>query len=476
MLDATAQAYEKKVVAVFSGDFVNFSLLMGEDERDTFITLVKYRRIIAGEIERVGGRVVNMPGDSVLAEPPTATDAVKCALEIQLELARQNATRSLHRRLELRIGIEMADVLVSSGSIYGNGVNVAARLQSKANPGGIWVSDSVFDQSKTQLDISFGYIGRLWLKNIIGPVVAYRVEVGDGWQPAWRSDLQELSDLPFRGPSVAILNFRLLGGGSRTKFFAEMLSEDIVSTAASFRELVIVSNQSLQRLEDDNRLLVQKARELGIRYFLTGTVRQYARTVRVVIQLADAESARVLWAKHFDCHASDINLPQDVLPQKIVRAALYQLDRLEEQKALRSATRTGEAYTLLLRGQKLISQLTRGENRSARAILFEATRIDADYARAHVALSRSYTYDWSEDSDKSLSNGLKHAKMAVSLDELDARTHSELGFAHLWEKQHQLAIASYRKAVEINPYDMEIKVDLADALSYGGRPKSPLKS
>ncbi len=321
---------QRKLTAILCADVAGYSRLMGDDEEATIETLTAYRKVFTSEIKKHRGRVVDAKGDAILAEFASVVDAVNGAVEIQRKLAEQNAELPDERRMDFRIGINLGDVVVKDGVIYGDGVNIAARVEALAEPGGICISRPVFDQVESKLNLECEYLGEQKVKNIAKPVRAYKVnltqpERGEQVeQPEAVSTASLVPDgisleLPDK-PSIAVLAFENMSGDSEQEYFSDGIAEDIITDLSKLSELFVIARNASFSYKGKAVLPQQVGRELGVRYILEGSVRKAGNRVRINAQLIDASTEKHLWAERYDRELKDIFALQDELTEKIVRA------------------------------------------------------------------------------------------------------------------------------------------------------------
>src|SRR3989441_1650150 len=370
----------RKLAAILSADVKGYSRLMGEDEIATIRTLTAYRAVMATLIQRHRGRVVDSPGDNLLAEFASVLDAVQCAVEIQQELKVRNADLPAPRKMEFRIGINLGDVIVEGERIYGEGVNIAARLEGLAEAGGICISGTVYDQIENKLALGYKYLGKQVVKNIARPVQVYRVSMepraaplkaskeAEGQPPGiirlWprgrteplkasreaegqRQPLQKGMELPDK-PSIAVLPFINLSGDPEQEYFSDGMTEDLITDLSKLSGLFVIARHSVFTYKGKAVKVEQVGRELGVQYVLGGSVRKVDNRVRITAQLVDATTGYHLWAERYDRPLKDIFALQDETIQKIVAALAVKLTEEEQERVWRRYTDNMEAYDYLL--------------------------------------------------------------------------------------------------------------------------------
>jgi len=471
---------ERKLAAILSADVKGYSRLMGEDEVATIRTLTTYREVMSTLIRQYRGRVVDSPGDNLLAEFASVVDAVQCAVETQRELTARNADLPPERKMEFRIGINLGDVIVEGERIYGDGVNLAARLEGLAEAGGICISGIVYDQVETKLNslnLGYEYLGAQTVKNIAKPVPVYRVQMepGQSSSSASREKTPTLA-LPDK-PSIAVLPFANMSGDPEQEYFSDGITEDLITDLSKLSGLFVISRNSVFLYKGKAVKPEQVSRELGVRYLLEGSVRKAGSRVRITAQLIDATSGYHLWAERYDRELQDIFALQDEVTQKIVAALEVKLTEGEQGRLGRAPTDNLEAYDCFLRGLEYHAQRTQGANAQARQMFERAIALDPEFAAAYAFLGRTYLmemiYQWNQDpqtQEKIFALG----QQAVTLDDSQPAAHETLGLAYLGKKQHAQAIAEAEKAVALDPNYADAYVTLAEIFSFAGRPQEAI--
>ena len=468
--------YGRKLTAILSADLKGYSSLMGRDEEATHRATHACLELFAARIASYDGRVASLAGDGLLADFPSVVNALKCAVEVQREIEATAFDMAQGEKIEFRVGVNLGDVIAEEGNIFGDSVNVAARLQQIALPGGICISRAVYEQVKNKLAFGYEYLGDHQLKNIAEPVEIYRVHADPGvalMSPAVRKTTEPLA-LPAR-PSIAVLPFDDMSETPGQGYFCDGITEDIITSLSKFRELFVISRNSSFVFKGKSFTAQQAGRELGVRYLLEGSVRRSGSRVRITTQLIDAPADRHLWAERYDRELTDLFEVQDEVTRVIVAALAVQVEEAERSRVRRVETADLEAYGFLLRGQEHFFQYTREGNARAREMYEQAIARDPGYARAYAALSRTYNddwrYAWSESPEASLDKALDLAKKSVALDDSDASGHSELGIVYLYRKDLDRAIAEFERASTLNPNNADIMAELADAMAYNGQPE-----
>src|SRR5262245_4133828 len=486
----TSASIERRLAAILSADVKGYSRLMGADEVATIRTLTAYRTVMAALIQQYRGRVVDSPGDNLLAEFVSVVDAVQCAAEIQQELRTRNADLPPDRRMEFRIGINLGDVIVEGERIYGDGVNIAARLESLAEPSGICISGTVHDQVETKLALQYEYLGAQAVKNIAKPVPVYRIHlepqtaIGQGEAslplPARASEMSagyaKTITLPEQ-PSIVVLPFTNISSDPEQEYFSDGITEDLITDLSKLSGLFVIARNSAFLYKGKAVKPEQVSQELGVRYVLEGSVRKAGSRVRITAQLLDATTGYHLWADRYDRELQDIFAVQDEVTRQIVTALEVKLTVGEQGRLGRTPTHNLEAYDCYLRGLELYAHRTPEANAQARQMFERAAALDPGFAAAYAFLGRTYMmeiiYQWSQ-APQMLEKVFTLGQKAVALDESQPTAHETLALAYLGKKQHAQAMAEAQKAVALDPNYADAYVTLADILSFAGRPEEAI--
>src|SRR5262245_34953191 len=421
---------ERRLVAILAADVEGYSRLMGADEVATLQALTERRAILDGLISAHRGRIANTAGDSVLAEFVSAVDAVQCAVEAQAELAKANLGLPVERHVNIRIGIHVGDVMVKGGDLFGDGVNIAARLQTLATAGGTCISSAAHDQVRKILPFAFTDLGVQQVKNIEEPVRAFAVTAKstgaavypDGSLSA-PADNKPLA-LPDK-PSIAVLPFQNMSGDPKQEYFADGIVEDIITALSRFKALFVIARNSSFTYQGRAIDVRQVGRELGVRYVLEGSVRKAANRVRITGQLIDATTGVHLWADHFDGNLDDIFNLQDQVTASVVSAVAPNVEQAEIDRAKRKPTESLAAYDHYLRGIAGLGHRGTRESLSNALRSFQnAIALDADFASAYGMAALCYvprkTQAWMDDQAKETAEAARLAQRAVDLSGEDA--------------------------------------------------------
>jgi class 3 adenylate cyclase/TolB-like protein/Tfp pilus assembly protein PilF len=512
---------ERRLAAILAADVAGYSRLTGIDEEGTHVRLKDHlRSLVDPKIAEHHGRVVKNTGDGLLAEFSSVVEAVRCALDVQRGMVERNADVPQEKRIEFRIGINVGDIIIDGGDIFGDGVNVAARLQSLAQPGGICVSGRVQEDARDKMDVAFEDAGEHRLKNIERPVHTFRVlltasnesslsrsfaslgrkpahalvlagvlallAIGGGaawwWhtarhgvveplQTAERSAPGKVRPLSAR-PTVAVLPFLTLSTEPADDYFGDGLTEDIISALGRFSDLAVLARNAVFPYKGRQLRSQELGRELGARYLVEGSVRRSSEHVRVSVQLADAASGALLWSGQYDSEPKGIFSIQDSITRQITGALAVKLTKQEQMRAVAKPPSNLEAYDLVLRGRALMARLTRTANVEARSLFQRAIAVDPRYAAAYVGLGYAYQTSfvrgWTDQPIETLKRVQNLATTAIGLDGSNPGAHVLLGVAVLQFRQYEQAINELKLALDLNPSDAETYGWLGHVLLFAG--------
>ncbi|OHV75588.1 adenylate cyclase [Ensifer sp. LCM 4579] len=461
---------ERRLTAILAADVVGYSRLMGTDEAGTLAALKRHRReFVEPKIEEHRGRIVKLTGDGILVEFSSVVNAVACAAEIQRGMLDRNRGLTKNRRIELRIGVHLGDVIVEDGDIFGDGVNVAARLEGLADPSGIAVSASVRDQIGSRLDLGFVDRGEFSLKNIASNVHVYTVVVGDG-VARQQSELEAPTVDRGYELSIAVLPFTNMSHDPEQEYFSDGITEDIITDLSKISQLHVVARNTVFTYKGKAVKIKQIAHELGVRYILEGSVRKAGERVRITGQLIDAHTGGHLWADRYDRDLTDIFAIQDEITHAIVNQLRIKL-LPEEKKAIESDPTTSvEAYTYYLRGRQFSHAWTRAYMLLARRMFLKAVELDPNYARAYAGIAdcECAIRDWHEK-DFPLESILDMSARALSLDPHLAEAHASRGMALHQDGQTEEAGRELRQALALEPSLYEANFHYGRYLFMQGR-------
>ena len=367
---------ERRLSAILAADIAGYSALMGADEARTVRDLKGHQAVVLPMIGEFAGRIIDTAGDGIMAEFPSVVNAVECAVAIQTTMAERNAAVDPARRMQFRVGINIGDVVYDEVRIYGDGINVAARLEGIAEAGGICISNKVFDEINGRLDLLCQDIGEQQLKNIARPVRAYRVRL-DGSAPA-AAPPPALPDKP----SIAVLPFANMSGDPEQEFFADGMTEDLITDLSKISGLFVIARNSSFSYKGRSVKVQEIGRDLGVRFVLEGSIRKAGNRVRITAQLIDAGNGGHLWAERFDRELTDIFATQDEVIEKIVGALAVTLTQGEEQRLRQRGTSNVEAYESWLRARELLGRGTRESVAQARVMYRRAIETRSEFLGA----------------------------------------------------------------------------------------------
>ena len=423
-----SEEIERRLVAILMADVAGYSRLIGIDDEGTLAQLnAHHAELIAPKIKEHRGRIVRTTGDGLLVLFVSAVDALRCAVEIQRAMALRNAQIPSDRRIDFRMGVNVGDI-VEGASIHGDGINVAARLEALAEPGGICVSSRVQEDaggSLGRLGVAFESIGQHQLKNIQHSVHIYRVQLD---QAATRA--RPSLPIPDK-PSIAVLPFQNMSGDPEQEYFADGMVEDIITGLSRFRSLFVIARNSSFTYKGRAVDVKQVGRELGVRYLLEGSVRKSANRIRIAGQLIDASSGTHLWADRFEGAIENVFELQDQVTASVVGAIAPRLEQAEIERARRKPTESLDAYDLLLRGLANVYKWTREGNEEALRLFYRAIELDPDFSAAYAAaadcFSRRRGFGWLIDREQEVAEARRLARRAVHLGKDDATVLCDAG-------------------------------------------------
>jgi TolB-like protein/class 3 adenylate cyclase/Flp pilus assembly protein TadD len=433
----TGERVERRLAAVLAADVAGYSRLMGSDEEGTLTRLKAIRKaLVDPTIASHRGRIVKTTGDGMLVEFASAVDAARCSVEVQHAIAEQNADVSQDVRIEFRIGIHVGDIIIDGNDIFGDGVNIAARLEGIAEPGGVCVSDDAQRQIRGKVDLAFEDMGLQTLKNIAEPLRAWRVQLGGQGaakaQPGSLGNQVPALPLPDK-PSIAVLPFQNMSGDPEQEYFADGMVEDIITALSRFKSLFVIARNSTFTFKGKAVDIKKVGRELGVRYVLEGSIRKAGGRVRLTGQLIDAASGAHLWADKFDGSLEDVFDLQDRITMSVVAAIAPKLDQAEIERSRRKPTEKLDAYDYYLRGLAVVEGATKEENEEALRLFYKAIEIDPDFGLAHALAARCFTLrkanGWMVDVAKESTETAKLARRAAELGRDDAAVLSRAGYA-----------------------------------------------
>jgi adenylate cyclase len=509
------EGFKRKLTAIFSADVEGYSRLMAEDEAATVRTIAAYRDVMAALIKQHGGRVVDSPGDNLLAEFPSVVDAVQCAVAVQKEIQTRNVELPENRRMQFRIGINLGDVIDEEDRIYGDGVNIAARLEAMADPGGICISKTAFDQIETKLPLGYEYLGEQSVKNIPRPVGAYRVlmqprvtvagEVEKGkpvpvrrmpiligavtlivlvfavgiWQFYMRRPSVEPASvkkmafpLPEK-PSIAVLPFNNLSGDPKQAYLVDGLTANIIGGLSKIPEMFVIASNSSFTYKGKSVKVQQVAEDLGVRYVLEGSVQRSGEQLRVTAQLIDALNGHHVWSEKYDRKMENFFTVQDEITLNIAVAMQVKLTQ-GEQARVRHTTDNLEAWSLAVKAHGLFETYARENIAKARELFKKAVELDPNYAYAWSYLGWTYWidgvyYSAYYDRKKSFESASEMAEKALNADDKSSDAHALLGAVNLSQQKYDEAVAAGEKTINLDPNSSENHAIVAITMQNVGK-------
>ncbi len=494
----------RKLAAILSADVVGYSRLMAANEAATVETLKAYRDIIARLVARRGGRVVNAPGDALLAEFPSAVEAVQAAIEIQQSVEGHNIELEADRRMQFRIGVNLGDVIEEAdGTIYGDGVNIAARMEALAEGGGVCISSNVYDAVEGKLALGFDFLGEHQVKNIAKPVRVYRVRAESkqapvrsrpkrriGWQivvpvvaaillllgaaGAWRWSSPQVSPLSEKA-SIAVLPFENIGGDTKWDRFADGITEDIITDLSQSKDLFVVARNSTEIYKGKPADIRNVGRDLGVHYVLEGSLRPIEDQIRVTAQLIDARTGGHVWSSRYDRPATDLFNVQSDVTEKIAatltgyEGAVAEAERLLVRRKLPSDL---TAYDTYLLGMEAKHKVTKEGLEEAEGLFRKAIELDPQLARAYVGLATVQFYlidlGLAPSVDEALSTMMDAGEKAVEIDPNDGTTHTALAMAYAYHGKPEQALAEYNRAEALAPSNADVLLIVAWSIAQFG--------
>jgi len=519
-----SHSIKRKLSAILSADVKEYSRLMSQDELGTIRTLTVYKAAMSTIIQQYKGRVVDSTGDNLLAEFISVVDAVNSAVEIQRELAERNTELPYGRRMEFRVGINLGDVVEEGDRIYGDGVNIAARMESLAEGGGICIAGTVYDQVKNKVGLEYEYLGEQSVKNISEPVRVYRVlsfpdaaahrvvKAKSTIEKKWRnvalaiaavliivagtaviwhlymrpplppekavSEMKLGIPLPAQ-PSIAVLPFVNMSDDPKQEYFSDGLTEDIITGLSKIPRLFVIARNSVFTFKGKPVKIRQVGRELGVQYVLEGSVRKAGNRVRITAQLVNAATGGHLWAESYDRDMKDIFALQDEITEMIMTSLEVKLTEGEQARIWRKGTANRKAYEMTLKALESYRLMSKDGNQRARQLYKEATALDPRYPVPIIGISYTHWTDvifgWSKSPSESIAQAVELAQNALALDESLADTHVLLGNIYLMKKQYAPAMEKLEKAVGLNPNGADVNALLGLMLRYLGRPEEAVE-
>jgi len=516
---------ERKLAAILAADLVGYSRLMGADELGTLRALKTLRRHhVDPTIAAYGGHIVKTTGDGLLVDFSSVVDAVACAVTIQRKMLEQNAAVPEDKRLVFRIGINIGDIIVDRKDIFGDGVNIAARLESICEPGGLCISEIARDQVRNKLPLTFTDLGEQQVKNIARPVRVFGLapqeiaEAGElsvgrakpvklgnrtalaavlaivlilagagAWwalhdvsPPASQTAAGPQSSSTDIRPTVAVLPLVSLAEGTKDDYFADGLTEDIISALGRFSEFTVRSHNAVFAYKGKNPRPEEVGRDLDVRYVVEGSIRRSPERIRISVRLTAAARNALLWSENYDVAPNEIFSVQDDITRRIAGTLASRLTNLELAKASTKPPSSMEAYDLVLRGRDLLGRVNRSANSQARALFDRAIELDAGYAPAYIGLGQvelnGVMQGWTADPEAALQRAEALGQKAIALDSTSAGAHALLGGTYIRYADYDRALDEMRRAVELNNSDPNAYTGLGTALLWSGDVEGSVKA
>jgi adenylate cyclase len=469
---------ERRLTAILAADVVGYSRLMGEDETGTLERLKSLRKeLVQPKITERKGRIVKLMGDGLLAEFPSVVEAVQCAVDIHKSMIGRETDLLGEQRIRLRIGVNLGDIIVEGSDIYGDGVNVAARLEGLADPGGICVSGTVFDHVRGKVGLDFGDLGEQQVKNIDQPVQVYRIALeseADASEAAGTSTAgAAVLELPDK-PSIAVLPFTNMSDDPEQEHFADGVSEDIITALSKIPKLFVVARNSTFTYKGRAVDVKQVGREQGVRYVLEGSVRRGGDRLRITAQLVDATTADHVWAQRYDRVVQDVFALQDEITREVTSALQVELTEGEQARLWASGTQNLEAWEIVIQIPALLYSHQRGNVLISRRLAEQALQLDKNYAAAWTMLGISHWEEafngWSEDPAASLDLALDAASRSRAIDDSNPDTFALLTWIHLSLRKYDQAFDLAQQAVVLGPNNSFVAGVASDVALFCNRP------
>lgn len=481
------KTYSRRLRGIVFADVVGYSRLMAVDEEGTS------RRIadLIAKCEKLGtlyhGKLAQTMGDGLYFLFDSVADAVSMALKIQEHTEKDNKSLPEEKQLKFRIGVHMGDVMHVDNQYVGESVNIASRLESQASPGSVFISAAVYEQVKHKLNVGYEYIGRVELKNIPDPIDIFKISTDTqialiSASPRTRDELFRLvpSEKPIgTKPTIAVLPFTNLNSDDRDDFFADGITEDLITNLSRFHGLAVISRSSTFVYKNRDVSLDQVGKELGVQYVVTGSIRKAHNRLRITVELSDCNASVPVWRERYNREVDDIFELQDEITDLLSAALAIKAQSAEQSHGRIQVPALIETYSLVLQGQQKIFQYSREQNIQARRMYQAALENESDYSRAIAALSRTHNlewrYSWTDKPEFALEKAHELAQESVLIDPGDARGYGELGFVNLYRKDHEASLSAFQTALSLNPNDSDIMANMGDALAHCGRSEEAIE-
>jgi len=514
------EGFKRKLAAILSADVEGYSRLMDDDEEATVRTITSYRNVITDLTQQFRGRVVDSPGDNILADFTSVVDAVNCAVEIQRDLAERNAELPDNRKMKFRIGVNLGDVIDDEGRIYGDGVNIAARVEALAEAGGICISGRAYDQVANKLGLEYENLGEHQVKNISVPIRVYRVlsypgaaahrviqakrAVSHKWRiiaivlstimilaiaamAIWKNYFHlppvervatedKVFNLP-EGPKVAVLPFDNLSGDPEQEYLSDGFTENIITGLSGLPKLFVIARHSSFSYKGKSVKVQQVAKELAIRYVIEGSVQKTENRLRITVQLIDAVTGHHMWAEKYDRDVRDIFEIQDEITMQVIRALAVELTEGDQFRTRLKRPGNIEAFIKALKALELFRQSNKEDNVRARQLIKESIQLDPQQPESYLIMALTYLEDiWfgAESPLLSFAQASTNLKKAMALDNENSDAYIVLSYLLIMKRDHEEAIAAAKKAIALNPSAADAYLGLGHALFFSGKPKEAL--
>ncbi len=464
---------DRKLIAILVGDVVGYSRLVGSNETKAIETLKACFQFVRECVSDHSGNIFNSAGDSILAEFSSVLKTVNCAIAIQEFFAEVNEGSAEEHAIQMRFGIHLGDVVVDAGDYLGDGVNIAARLEPLAEPGGICISDTVYQNVVGRIDAEFEDLGQFDLKNIERSVHIYRLPPPNDVPVPAVAAKRDPGILNADAPAIAVLPFDNMSSDPEDEHFVDGLTEDLITTLSAWRTFPVIARNSTFAYKGKSPDVRAVARDLNARYVLEGSVRKAGKRVRVNAQLIDAETGHHTWAEKFDRAVEDIFEVQDEITHYLAGIIAPVMAKAEQRRLKTKRTSSLQAWELVQRGVLFLDRWTENDNEEARKFFEQALALDPDYAQALTGLAYSHHRDlwfgFASDREHSISEQIRTAQQAIKIDLNDSMAHCMLGFGFLWSRDFDKSIAEGERAVSLNPSNFVALAQLGLALCYAGR-------
>ena len=465
---------ERRLAAILSADVVGYSRLMADDEAGTHAALKAHRaEFVDATIAEHHGRIVKLIGDGALVEFASVVNSVACAIDIQRGMAERNRDVPKDRRIRFRIGINLGDVIIEGDDIYGDGVNIASRIEALAEPGGICLSDDAYRQARGRLDVAFEDMGEHAVKNIPDPIRVFRVELAHAAGEIDSEDDVVAAPALSAKPSIAVLPFDNMSGDPEQEYFADGISEDLITALSRIHWFFVIARNSTFTYKGRAVNVTEVARDLGVRYVLEGSLRKAGNRVRITAQLIDATTGNHVWAEHYDRELADIFALQDEMTQTIVGAVEPELSAAERERAAHKPPDNLDAWESYQRGLWHMWRFTKDDNAEAQSLLRRAQELDPGFAIAYAYESYAHFLDvilgYAEAPGACLASALAAANEALALDDKEPVAHFAQGRVYMVQGKHAASIAALETSLEFNPSFAQACHGLGFAFALAGR-------